>query len=193
MSSPHKKSFKAASALAFAMIVLTQTSTVQAAPVTCKPTVHAMGKPKSLNKSGWGIQAKKSAIAAWKNKVKGKNGKSYAKWSSAKNKDFDCVKGVSNYHCLAKAKPCKSAVAGSGGFAQPTGSKCKPKLGRWGKWYYKKADAKNSAKVNWQLKTAAKHGAKWGYWGKAKKKNLGQCVQAANKAFRCYAIARPCK
>lgn len=187
------KALKLVVLTAAAMVVLTHSPAVQAAPAICKPMINAMGKPKPLNKPGWGIQAKKSAIAAWEKKVKGKYGKAYAKWSQAKSKDFDCVTGVKNYQCLAKAKGCKSVVAGSDKFTQPTGPKCKPKFSKWGKWYYKKADAIKSARTNWQLKAAAKYGSGWGYWGKAKNKDISQYVQAANKAYRYLAIASPCK
>lgn len=155
-------------------------SIAQAASVS-KPAVTAYGKYYKKK-----AKAKESSHYRWGLKAAARHGASFGHWGKARSKNTKCLivpipgKSGSAWRCRAKAKPTKTVT------------RCKGKVSAKGMFYKKGAKAKASAHYRWGLKVAAKYGASYGHWGKAKNKGT-ICKRGSKNLMRCTVRARACK
>lgn len=125
-------------------------------------------------------KAKSSAIGRWEKKVAIKHGIGASFWNNAKTRSNVCQKQANNtYRCFAIGTPCQTTTT------------CKPKLSQKGMFYYKKQQAKDSAKGRWEKQAAIQHGVNFSFWNSAKQKSFN-CKKQPNNTWQCTAIAKPC-
>ncbi len=186
MNTALKTTAKSAQTIALITGVLAALSFTSAGSAEAKTVVKPLVNGYSMyyNKKA---KAKDSAVYRWGLEAAEKYGAEFAHWGKAKSKHMKCqLMPLPNkpnkeaWRCRASGKPTREVKI------------CKAdKVKAKGMFYYKKADAKDSAVYRWGLKASSLHGADYALWGKATSKKFS-CSKGAKDLWNCTAKAKAC-